>query len=206
MRAMNLDDSKAFEALLSDTFAQTLHVAFTRLPVSLVCLTACERTQYETLSEVRRPSWCLGRAALHELLPRIGRSGDSSLLSFPDNALSLTHTNERAVAVGSPTPLLGLGIDLEDDRLISAKALRFYLSEIDQTFMRTESDPLRFWTIKEALFKADAENQTQSLTAYEILSDDGHAGQAICRKRSRQWSYRSYRHSQGFVSIALRSI
>jgi hypothetical protein len=74
---------------------------------------------------------------------------------------------------------IGVGIDVEVDRIVRSAAARFYLTDAEQA-TATRIDLLRLWTVKEALFKADPGNRGRPLTAYRLdgtaaLAGAGHA-------------------------------
>jgi 4'-phosphopantetheinyl transferase EntD len=120
-----------------------------------------ERAALEKLkAERRRASWLRGRAALKALLGDV----DTSTLSFPHPELSLTHTEDIAVAVACEGAL-GLGVDLEL-RLPSERVARRFLSEEEFAAAEGPDDWLRLWTVKEARFKADLHNKGRTILEY----------------------------------------
>ena len=112
-------------------------------------------------AERRRESWLRGRAALKALLGDV----DTSTLSFPHPELSLTHTEDVAVAVAC-RGARGVGVDLEV-RPPSERAARRFLRPAE--FAGTAPDDwLRLWTVKEARFKADLRNQGRTILEYGV--------------------------------------
>ena len=111
-------------------------------------------------AERRRESWLRGRAALKALLGDI----DTSTLSFPHPELSLTHTEDIAVAVACEGAG-GVGVDLEV-RPPSERAARRFLSEEEFAASGGPDGWLRFWTVKEACFKADLGNKGRTILEY----------------------------------------
>lgn len=155
-------------------FGIRLEFAITRDPLTPDDLAPGELARYEAFGHApRREEWLRGRAALKSVLRRLGNSEDTSLIAFPHARLSLTHSAGLAAAVGCRGPgLLGLGIDFEPQRPMRAGSERFFLtaSERDRLGTAGEADRLRLWTLKEALFKADPGNRSDSrnLWSYEI--------------------------------------
>lgn len=125
-------------------------------------LTPGERAALDRLkAERRRESWLRGRAALKALLGDV----DTTALSFPHPEISLTHTEDVAVAVACEGAR-GVGVDLEV-RPPSERAARRFLSEAE--FAGTSPDDwLRLWTVKEARFKADLRNKGRTILEYGI--------------------------------------
>jgi phosphopantetheinyl transferase len=122
-----------------------------------------ERAALDTLkAQRRRESWLRGRAALKALLGDV----DTSTLRFPHPELSLTHTEDVAVAVACPGAG-GVGVDLET-RPPSERAARRFLSSAEFAQAPGPDDWLRLWTVKEALFKADLRNQGRVVTQYAL--------------------------------------
>jgi acyl carrier protein len=108
-----------------------------------------------------------------------GLSSETTDYTFPHRRLSLAHTNCTGVAaavIGSPTAaLIGTGVDVEPERDADLRTARFFLTEREQLWLgsvpsqvRAEHQ-VRLWTIKEALFKADAANQGSVLRDYTVL-------------------------------------
>ena len=120
-----------------------------------------ERAALEKLkAERRRESWLRGRAALKALLGDI----DTSTLRFPHPELSLTHTEDVAVAVACDGAG-GVGVDLEI-RPPSERAARRFLTESEFAASGGPDGWLRMWTVKEACFKADLKNKGRTILEY----------------------------------------
>jgi 4'-phosphopantetheinyl transferase EntD len=113
-------------------------------------------------AERRRDSWLRGRAALKALLGDI----DTSTLRFPHPELSLTHTEDVAVAVACEGAA-GVGVDLEL-RTPSERAARRFLSEAEFAAAGGSDGWLRLWTVKEACFKADLQNKGRTILEYAV--------------------------------------
>ena len=143
-----------------------------------------ERAALENLkAERRRASWLRGRAALKALLGDI----DTSTLSFPHPELSLTHTEDIAVAVACEGAG-GVGVDLEV-RPPSERAARRFLSEAEFDAAGGPDGWLRSWTIKEACFKADLGNKGRTILEYSA--------------RDPRFRHASVRVFGGWLSVAL---
>jgi hypothetical protein len=170
MDQQNADRPKVPEALvaaLAASWEMTLRRTM-ELPVVLAA------TLYPDKSGERR-------VALKQVLTRLGEDvalADS--LSLPHPRFSLTHARPLSVAIGLPEAAagrcLGLGIDFEPwERPVRLDTASLFLSPEEQRWLASQQPGSRarlqlwLWTLKEALFKADPENATQHLKAYEIL-------------------------------------
>jgi phosphopantetheinyl transferase len=119
----------------------------------------------------RYKSWLYGRSALKNLLSNLNLDMDTSRLTFPNSRFSLSHCVNLAVAAGLLTEqksIDGVGVDLELNRSVTDMHTKFYLSRIERRSALDNDDRIRLWTIKEALFKADPDNQYTVLGHYEI--------------------------------------
>lgn len=134
-------------------------------------------------AERRRASWLRGRAALKALLGDV----DTAALRFPHPELSLTHTRDVAVAVACEGAR-GVGVDLET-RPPSERAARRFLSPAELEAAGGPDGWLLLWTVKEARFKADLDNQGRTVLQYPL--DD---------PRFRHASVRAF---GGWLSVAL---
>jgi len=159
----------------------------------------------------RRIEWLTGRAALKRLLSELGRKADTAEMAFPNAGCSLTHSGGIAVAAGASGWIpRGIGIDLEFDRPVSSLEARFFLrAEEWSRIRRSESiaeELLRLWTVKEALYKADLDNEKRVLADY-LLPDPSrcHGRAALAPGGSAQFRYASFRVPGGYFSIAVRT-
>ena len=140
---------------------------------------------------LRRHDWLLGRAALKAVLGFT----DTSVVSFPNRSVSLTHSAGVAVAARCDGPQAGLGVDLEGWQQIDPRTARLYLHAHER------GDLLRLWTVKEALFKATPGNDTAVFLDYEV--DDPHALKGTARDRhGRTFEYLSTSRSEGWLTLA----
>jgi phosphopantetheinyl transferase len=178
-------------------------------PLDGEALTPAEARRLATLhTEARRDSWRRGRAALKRVLGKLGQPHETAGLAFPHPRLSLTHSGSLAVAVGGPAALDGIGVDLERDRPVRPEAARFFLTDDEQAWARALSPGeqrrqlLRLWTVKEALFKADPENQDAGLYEYRVDSPALHRGEGSRRGRAGRFSYVTCRFQTATLTVA----
>jgi 4'-phosphopantetheinyl transferase EntD len=181
---MTLDEAK-LELALSERLATPVKVAAARDPLPAAALTARESDrllQFELAS--RRAEWLTGRAALKRLLAALGEDEDTSKIDFPCARISLTHSDDCALAMVSLAPSRGIGVDLERYRAVHPGVARFFLndkercwwSELDESERSREL--LRLWTVKEALFKSHPHNRDTMLADYAVENPAQHTGRA----------------------------
>lgn len=165
----------ALAAELSADLDVPVELAVAREPAPISTLGPGEARFVATLSHPdARDTWLRGRAALKALVP-----GDTSTLAFPHPRLSLTHSAGTAVAVASPAPVAGIGVDFEPWRASVRPAMaRFFLRLSEQDAARTPRSLVRLWTIKEALFKADPDNHQCVLLDFELSDPAARCGTA----------------------------
>jgi 4'-phosphopantetheinyl transferase EntD len=144
-------------------------------PVDVSRLTASESLQLDELRfEHRRRDWLSGRRALKTLLHTLGRSDDTSAISFPDSRLSLTHADGLSLAAGTTATCTGIGIDYEPLRVVDERIGRWFLSAQETEWLRVQpgidrsAHLIRLWTIKEAAFKSCPDNQRLTLRELRI--------------------------------------
>ena len=119
----------------------------------------------------RYKNWMLGRSALKNLLSTLDLDSDTSKLKFPNHKFSLSHCSNLAVAAGltSKQQLIeGVGVDIEFNRSFSDNHAKFFLSSEERKIIQSDNHRLRLWTIKEALFKSDPNNNETVLRDYKI--------------------------------------
>ena len=141
-------------------------------------------------AERRRDSWLRGRAALKALLGDV----DTTPLRFPHPELSLTHTEDVAVAVACEGAA-GVGVDLEV-RHPSERAARRFLSGPEFAAAAGPDDWLRLWTVKEACFKADLDNAGRTVMEFSV---DG----PRARRGRLHFSHASVRVFGGWLTVAV---
>lgn len=206
--APGLIDAPALSRRFTEAFSLPIRISAVSEPISEELLLPREREQLARLnSPLRRAGWLRGRAALR----RLGFE-DSSALSFPRADCSLAHSGDWAVAASLPPgAAAGLGVDLEAGRAPREEAARKFLDERERAWLaaleaRARGAALiRFWTVKEAAFKADPENRGCVVGDY-LLEDPG-AERGGVRRRDRRFEYDSCLVDEGRISIAvLRSV
>jgi phosphopantetheinyl transferase len=180
--------------------------------VALDRLTPREQAQLDELAiSPRRLSWLKGRSALKSLLKELGEDGETGAICFPSASVSLTHSGDFAVALGTAsTELRGIGVDLEVHRPVRGDTARFFLGEPEQAWVmsldesRRTKTLLRLWTIKEALFKSDPRNLERWLADYRIEAPAADAGRAFVRgSQAYEFRYSCLEVDEGFLSVAV---
>lgn len=105
--------------------------------------------------------------------------------------------------------LMGLGIDIEADRMVHPDAARFFLTDAEREWLRRENEEslpetlLRIWTAKEAVLKADSASSGRLLGDYGLNDPGQWIG--IARRTDNpelNFHYTSIRVGGGFFSIA----
>jgi len=106
--------------------------------------------------------------------------------------------------------LLGVGMDIETNRLVQPEAARFFLTDGEQEWLKERSGQgssqhlLRLWTVKEAIFKADPDNGKKILGDYVLENPSQWDGSAYPKDRMfLRFHYSSIQLDEGFLSIAL---
>jgi hypothetical protein len=207
--AARLINEASFANALLETFSLPIQACFERDPVPEDRLTEGERQVLSGLTApARRESWLRGRSALKRLQASIGGNDDTSTLKFPHPKLSLTHSEAWAIAVGSTSPkLLGIGVDLEVKGEPKPETARRFLNPAEMVWLRRMDEAERprmlhrLWTVKEATFKADPENQGRTLKDYGLADPGFVAGKA--RRGERVFYYTSFEVPDGFLSVAV---
>ena len=100
--------------------------------------------------------------------------------------------------------LLGIGLDIETGRSVSLQIARFFLTESEQADSQDQRTLLRLWTVKEAIFKADPENDDRILGDYVLENSSQWRGTAYSRRsKLLRFHYSSIEVDDGFLSIAV---
>ena len=106
--------------------------------------------------------------------------------------------------------LLGVGLDIETNRVVQPAAARFFLTDGEQEWLKelgghgSSQHLLRLWTVKEAIFKADPENGQKILGDYVLENPSQWDGSAYPKDRMfLRFHYSSIQLDEGFLSIAL---
>ena len=171
--------------------------------------------EIEALKHARQnESYLRGRTALKTILRRLEMNVTVDSLKFPHKQISLTHSGDCAVAVGTAEPVLGIGIDFEMMKPVKSAMSRFFLTKseliwIDEISVSEQAtELLRLWTVKEALFKSDPENRNRTLKSYCLLEPKTLTGQAfISGNRKTELRYSSLKlesEFEGYLSVAAR--
>ena len=191
---------------------ETVLAVWTRQPLATHTLTPRERDRLAGLPQRARRQWLVSRHALRVLLGVLGLPRDTTGYAFPHRRLSLTHIEGAAVAAGAvrATPrLAGIGVDLETERQARVDTTRFFLDGDERSWLAAQpertrtAEQLRLWTVKEALFKADPDNQRTVLLDYSTLDASARRGRARARQhRAPVFGYTSTRLCGAQLSIA----
>ena len=115
--------------------------------------------------------WLRGRSALKKIITSLNKDLDVTKISFPHPFLSLSHTKDCAVAIGilnSGNAVKGIGIDLELDRKVSIKHMKFYLNDFESDF------GLEMGRYEDDWYFAGTGNLDQCNGAYDINGDYGY--------------------------------
>jgi phosphopantetheinyl transferase len=127
---------------------------------------------------------------LKGVLSALGLPTDTSPLEFPHARFSLSHSGDWAAAAGADKDCAGIGIDLEIYRKARERMADFFLTERELKWFATRpqenrsDDLLRLWTVKEAAFKADWQNENATLREYELQDPSAIQGVAARATKS----------------------
>jgi len=190
--------------------AYPLRIKVTSDFVALDSLSTGERRLFSAVKDTpRQDSWLRGRQALKLLAGELGTTADTSSFSFPSMNLSLSHCSEYAIAIGTnSTTSKGIGIDLELDRTPHPDSWRFFLTAEEQRWLASlpleqqSKESLRLWTIKEAVFKSDPENNRKTLLNYN-LPEPQKWQTALPTTNQQEVAYCCIEVDGGFVSTAV---
>ncbi|MBY0358029.1 MAG: 4'-phosphopantetheinyl transferase superfamily protein [Candidatus Obscuribacterales bacterium] len=172
-----------------------------------------ELATYSTIKNLRRKnSWSRGRFVLKKLLERMEQDADTASITFPHRAFSLSHSGECAIAVFlKGEQAKGIGVDLEFLREIKDESARFFLNDAERTWYFNlppelrMTNLIRLWTIKEAVFKSDLQNDSQTLSRYALFDPSSSSGQAERQAEAETFvfDYLSLDLGQSWLSVAL---
>ncbi len=198
------------ERRASETLGMPLHIAACRSDEDAGDLNAAEHAELERFeTEARRRDWRRGRLALKSVLRSLDRSDDTSGIHLPVPQLSLTHSDEAAIAVGTPQLEALVGIDVEVPRRVNARMALWFLNEpeLDWLGKRNVSvrahDLVRLWTVKEAVFKCHPANRGLVMTDFTI-AEPWSAASDVHDTAGRRFRCASFPEDLGIVSIAIQ--
>ena len=205
-----LPDTGFLKSTLGDPLGLDLHFNIVSGQASAAALSPAERQHYETVENTARAtSWLLGRAALKSLRSQVDGRADIDELRFPNARFSLTHSAEMALAVAEPSGCLeGIGIDLEVDAHIRPAAARFFLTDREQAWLRSQACErwphhlLRLWCIKEAAFKVNPGNAGTTLADHELERPADARGEAHT-SAGQKMEYASWCESRTCIALAV---
>jgi phosphopantetheinyl transferase (holo-ACP synthase) len=205
-----LPDAGFLKATLAEPLGLELHFSVAGGEASAANLSSSERMRYLSLEHtLRARSWLLGRAALKSLRRELDGCTDIDALSFPNKRFSLSHSADMALAVAEPSGSLeGIGVDLEVDTRMQAQAARFFLTQKEQQWLRSQASErwphhlLRLWCTKEAVFKANPCNSGRMLVDHELDEPAQACGQArACT--GQKFEYTSWCESRTCIALAI---
>jgi phosphopantetheinyl transferase len=149
----------------------------------------------------------MGRNALKQVLSALSLDVDTCVISFPSAQLSLSHSGDIAFAAGTSAAALGIGIDFERPRRISAKAAPFYLTAREITWVEGRIDRnaelLRLWTVKEAAYKSYPGNTGKMLKDFTILDPSRPVSEATVNGESARIRIATETCADGFIAVAV---
>jgi hypothetical protein len=191
---------RGVDATLSNLLGVALRIAVAREAHRVTDLTPGEVAVWRSLGNAAaRQDWLLGRAALKALAP----GQDTSRLSFPHRALSLTHAGGLAVAVRTDVPQDGLGIDFEPwCNQPDPRTARFFLRPPERSVATGPRSLLRLWTIKEALHKAVPDNVGCVPLDLELADPAAPVGRAV-GPRGERLRYAGLNLGPGYLAVAV---
>jgi phosphopantetheinyl transferase (holo-ACP synthase) len=159
-------------------------------PAPVQALTAGEKLVADRLGKKARLEFLRGRAAQKSALAALGLDTDTSTVRMPHRNHSLTHAGDIAVsAYTSAERVQGVGVDFEPHANVNADRARFFLTQRElQTWPDVLNpdhapDLLRLWTVKEALYKATADNDGLTVRDYTVLEPWAWNGCAVLASR-----------------------
>ena len=154
----NLVSAVELASYFSSALGVSLRVALTETPLAEGSLSEVERQRFDALTAPRRrASYLLGRAAVHALV-------DDPALAFPVLGYSLSHSvsaeGSLAIAVEAryDGQLFPVGVDIERISPRKLGLARRFLKDREfalfESLPESDRETIRFWTIKEAVWKA----------------------------------------------------
>jgi 4'-phosphopantetheinyl transferase EntD len=166
-----------------------------------LCLSAIKQ-------ERRQRDWLLGRNALKQVLAALSRDDDTSVITFPNSQVSLTHSCGVALAVGAALPANGIGIDYEPLRDVNRKIARFFLNDGEVGWLAQQAECvrtaelLRLWTIKEAAFKCYPGNGGMLLYDFTVVDIEATVTEVAVDGDAGRIAIACYAYESGWLSVA----
>ncbi len=153
----------------------------------------------------RRTQWCTSRAALLALLAE-GSVADAYALSHTRSACAAIRiVGLQATKTNSLRPSAAIDIE-KADRKLSSAALDRIRNEKDIVL---ELPPIQIWTLKEALFKADPQNEGRRYRDFCVLEirasndpNDSKIYSGLARHSDQFFDFRLLEWQGHFISIA----
>jgi len=186
------------EIELSSVFKVPLQVNIAVCSLSLEAFSEQERLLCSSIpTQQQKDNWLLGRTALKRLLASKNQAlPDTSRLIFPNRELSLSHKSNMAIAVrridNQPD---GIGVDVEEIHHFKPEWAQFFLTPFERNLLR-EKPPNKqseilcaYWSVKEAVYKADLGNKAFDLIDYEINDFLSGIGIVTNLRSKRQFHY-----------------
>jgi phosphopantetheinyl transferase (holo-ACP synthase) len=202
----------ALAAGISRDLGVGVRLSMATAPLPTTALSMAEMARLAELpGRARQDEWRRGRAALKDALRSIGEPEDTARLALPHRLVSLTHSGQVAVAVAATDgATLGVGVDLEMDRAPRLESARFFLTAAEQAWLHAQPEAsrrahiVRLWTVKESLFKADADNASAALHDYCVDDPAVMVGGATrgAPSSSGTFTYATRRFDGGTLTVA----
>lgn len=189
-----------FSLSAPETIERRLSAAV-NLPLHLVC------TKFTSdISQLDR-TWRGRRKALGKLLTELhlGPSEKADDLCFPQQRVSLSHSGCWSIALGtSSMKPRGIGIDFESNINMDAASTRLFLSQRERMRLGANtSQALRIWSIKEAIFKSDPDNNNHRVWNYELFNPASHRGRAFRDGCNKTFYYFSLILLEGVLAVSV---
>lgn len=160
-------------AVLQASLQNALSIAVVdRAPDRGSWLSDAELAAHDSLrTDIRRAEFRASRAAVHIATREL--KGPFAVRRRRPVFVSLAHTNGRAAAVASVTPV---GIDLEQAGAAAPEHAHYFLNKRERQLLDLY-DATTLWTLKEAAWKALRLQTREHLTALELQHYGGEAWQ-----------------------------
>lgn len=161
--------------LIDHRFHVQMHHAYVDTnAVDISALSDAEKALF--MKSDNKHAFLAGRSALKKLCRQLSLSEDTALIAFPNKFFSLTHTSHHAIAMycAPSARYHGLGIDMEAIRPLTHAHAAYFLSPSERHTYASAGPALltQLWTIKEAAFKSDGDEQDDDFSTYQIHFQD----------------------------------